>query len=67
MAKWLTTEEVAAQLEVTRQYVSLLARTGKLRAYRGKGRLLLFAPSDVQRYITANPTNRNPQPLKGTA
>lgn len=63
--KWLSTEEAAAELGVTRQYIGHLARTGGLPAYRGARRRLLFDPKDIRKYLDTHPTDRNPQPLKG--
>jgi excisionase family DNA binding protein len=59
----MSADEVAATLGVTRQYVSLLARGGKLRAYRGSRRRHLFDPKDVTVYKRSSPSNNNPVPI----
>ncbi len=63
--KWFSSEEAAAELGVTRQYVGVLARTGALKAYRGSRRRLLFDPQTLKQYLTTHPNDSNPTPLKG--
>lgn len=66
MVEWLTTEDVAERLNYTEQWVRTLARTGQLRAYRGRKNHFLFHPKDVSAFEKEHPSDTHPVAVKGS-
>lgn len=67
MPDLISTEEAAARLKITPQWLGVLIRTGAIRAYRGSRRRYLLDPKDVTAYRKAHPSDQNPMEVKGAS